>query len=141
MSEQPTPQRARELLEQAARTDSTTRAGSSWPQIAGLFGLGAASSLGLVALAYVPDELVALPLVLVFVWVAALFAFIALFSRAIKRGFGRRWTVTILAWGVLWVAGVCGIYWWFPGQLWFLVAASAALTVVTLLGAWLEARR
>jgi hypothetical protein len=141
MSGQPTPEEARGLLEQAERTASTTRAGSSWPQIAGLFGLGGASSLALPALAYVPDDLVLLPLILLFAWIGALFAFVAIFSRAVKRGFGRRWTATIVAWGILWVAGVFGIYWWFPGQVWFLAAISGAITVVTLVGAWLEARR
>lgn len=137
----PTPEEARGLLEQAERTASTTRAGASWPQVAGLLGLGGASSLALVALAHVPEELVALPLVLFFAWMGALFVFVAFFSRAVKRGFGRRWVGTLAAWGVLWVAGVFGIYWWFPGQLWFLAVISGLLILVTLLGAWLEARQ
>lgn len=137
----PTPEEARELLEQAARTASTTRAGASWPQLAGLLGLGGASSLALVALAYVPTELVALPLLLFLGWLGALFGFVGVFSRAVKRGFGRRWIGTLLGWGALWLVGIFGIYWWFPGQSWFLATVSAALCLVTLLGAWLEARQ
>ena len=137
----PTPEEARELLEQAARTASTTRAGASWPQLAGLLGLGGASALTLVALAYVPDELVALPLLLFFGWTGAVFGFVGYFARAVKRGFGRRWISTMAGWAVLWVVGVCGIYWWFPGQVWFVAVVSGLLMLVSLLGAWLEARQ
>lgn len=136
-----TPDEARALLDQAERTASTTRAGASWPHIAGLLGMGAASSLALPALAFVPTELTWLPLVLLFTWIGALFAFAGIFGRSVKRGFGRRWTATIAAWGVLWAIGIFGTSWWFAGQTWFLVAASSALTIVTLAGAWAEARR
>lgn len=137
-----TPDEARALLDQAERTASTTRAGASWPHIAGLLGMGAASSLALPALAFVPSkELIWLPLLLLFAWIGALFAFAGVFGRSVKRGFGRRWSITIATWGVLWGVSVFGVSWWFAGQTWFLVVASAALTVVTLAGAWAEARR
>lgn len=140
-TQHPTPDEARELLAQASRTASTTRAGASWPHIAGLLGMGAASSLAVPALAYVPEQLVWIPMTLLFVWIGALFVFAGSFGRSLKEGFGRRWTTTVVAWGILWVASTVGIYWVFPGQTWFLVAASASLTLVTLGGAWIEARK
>ena len=141
MSDQVTPDEARALLDQASRAASTARAGASWPQIAGLLGMGAASSLALPALAYVPDELVWLPMILLFTWIGALFAFAGIFGRSVKHGFGRRWRATIFSWGAVWIVGVLGVSWWFAGQTWFLLLASAALTVVTIVGAWAEARR
>ncbi len=141
MSDQMDPRLARELLEQADSAGATARAGASWPHIAGLLGMGAASSLALVALAYVPPALTWLPMMLLFVWIGALLAFGGVFGRSIKHGFGRRWRTTMLAWGVVWALGVVGVTWLFAGQLWFLVVASVALTVVTLVGAWVEASR
>lgn len=137
----PTPDEARALLAQAMQSESTTKAGSSWPQIAGLLSLGAASSLALPAIVYVPSDLIALPMTLMMVWIAASFAFMTAFNRSVKRGFGKRWVLTIIAWGILWVGSIFGTSTWFVDQTWFLVAACAALTAVTLLGAWIEARR
>lgn len=141
MSEPLTPEQARTLLARAEHTASTTRAGASWPQTAALLVLGAASSLTLPALAYVPSPLLWLPLVLMFTWMGALFAFVAIFSRSVKQGFGRRWTIAIFVWGALWVLAILGVTTWFVGHTWFLVLACAALTVVTLVAAWIEARR
>lgn len=141
MSATPTPDEARALLEKAALTTSASRVGASWPHIAGLLGMGAASSLALPALAYVPRELRLLPLLLLFAWIATLFVFSRVFGCSLKEGFGRRWVVTILIWGAVWVAGIVGTSWLFVGQAWFLIAASVALTLVAWIGAWVEARR
>ncbi len=75
------PQQAQELLNRAHRQDATARAGASWPHIAGLLGMGAASSLALVALAYVPPSLIWLPMALLFVWLGALLAFGGVFGH------------------------------------------------------------
>lgn len=136
-----TPEQAQALLAQASQAESTTKTGAGWPQIAGLLSLGAASSLALPAIAYVPSELIALPMVFMMLWIAASFVFMFTFSRSVKRGFGRRWIATIIAWGVLWVAGVVGTSTLFAGQVWFLAVACALLTAVTMTGAWVEARR
>lgn len=141
MSTTPTPEEARALLDQAARTTSSSKVGASWPHIAGLLGMGAASSLALPALVYIPQELRLLPLFLLFAWIATLFVFSRVFGCSLKEGFGRRWVTTILIWGVFWVVGIFGTSWWFQGQAWFLIAASVALTLVAWIGAWVEARR
>ncbi len=135
------PDQARALLRQADGAAATARAGASWPHIAGLMGLGAASSLALVALAYVPPTLLWLPLTLLFAWVGALFVFAGRFGRAVKRGFGRRWTLTLIIWGALWIVTVFGTSWWFADQTWFLIASALALTVTAWVGAWAEASR
>lgn len=137
----PTPEEARALLARASQSDSTTRAGASWPQISGLLSLGAASSLALPAIAYSPSELIALPIALLTLWIAMSFVFMTAFTRAVKRGFGRRWVTTVILWGVLWTVSVLGTSTWFAGQTWFLIVACASLTIVTLVGAWIEARR
>lgn len=141
MSDQPTPEEARALLDQAEQAASTTRAGASWPQIAGLLGLGGASSLAIPAFAYTPEHLVALPMVLVFVWIGAVLVFSAVFGRSLKHGFGKRWVISIMLWGITWVLSILGIYWWFPGQAWFVALASTLLAAITLGAAWAEARR
>lgn len=82
-----------------------------------------------------------MPLLLLFVWIGVLFIFSRIFGCSLKEGFGRRWTTTILIWGAVWVLGIFGTSWWFQGEAWFLVVASVALTLVTLIGAWAEARR
>ncbi|MFT3945297.1 MAG: hypothetical protein QM705_15950 [Ancrocorticia sp.] len=137
----PTPEEARALLDQAARADSTAKSGASWPQIAMLLGIGGASSLALPAIAYVPKEIMVLPMILLGVWIATLLAFSFVFGRSVKQGFGKRWSITMGLWTIVWIVGVSGASWEFPGRIWFVVVASAALTIITLVGAWLEARR
>ena len=141
MSESPTPQQARTLLAQASQSASSTKAGASWPQIAGLLSLGAASSLALPAIAFAPGGSIALPILLMTAWIVASVVFTVVFNRSVKRGFSGRWLTTIGAWGVLWVLSILGALVWFAGQTWFLVAASASLMLVTILGAWIEATR
>lgn len=137
----PTPEEARALLAQASRSESVTKAGSSWPQVAGILSLGATSSLALPAIAYAPAGSLALPIGLMTFWMAASFVFMVAFTRSVKRGFGRRWVLTIVIWGILWVVGILGASTWFAGQTWFLVVACSALTVVTMSSAWIEAKK
>ncbi len=137
----PTPEEARALLDQAARADSTAKSGASWPQIAILLGMGGASSLALPALIYIPEELRILPMLLLMVWIGALLVFSFIFGRSVKHGFGKRWMMTMGLWGIIWIGGISGASWVFPGELWFVAVASAGLTIVSLGGAWLEARR
>lgn len=132
---------ARELLSRAEAARSTARAAASWPNIAGLAGLGGASSLGLVALAFAPVGMTWLPMVLLGIWIAGMLALGFRFGRSVKQGFGHRWALTMSAWGLAWIIGVFGVTIWFEGQTWFLAAASTALSLVTLGGAWWEASR
>ncbi len=137
----PTPEEAQALLAQVAQLESITKTGSSWPQIAGLLTLGATSSLALPAIAFASDGLLALPMIFMTLWIAASFVFMTVFSTSVKRGFGRRWFVTVGIWAVIWVIGILGVSTWFVDQAWFLAGACAALTAITMIGAWIEARR
>lgn len=136
--------RARALLDEAGRLGSAARAGASWPQIACLLGLGGVSTMFMVALHLVvgyDTHLVWLPMAAMGVWVAILISVMVAFTRANKTGFGRRWGQAMAAWGITWaVAMVGGTVWW-RGELWFTLAAAAALTLVTVWGALREARR
>lgn len=136
-----TPEQAQALLTQATQMDATTRAGASWPQVAAMLSLGAGSTLALPAIAFAPTGLIVLPILFMMVWIVAPLLLMAVFSRSVKRGFGTRWVVTIGLWALIWVIGILGVSGWFAGELWFLVASCTALTAVTLVGAWLEARR
>ena len=140
----PNPDEARELLEQAGRLGSASRAGASWPQVALLLGLGGISAMFTVALYLVvlaDKRLVWLPMSVMLVWLAILTTMMVTFTRTTKVGFGRRWRTAMLAWAVAWVFSVIGGTVWWPGQLWFAVASALLLTAVTAWGAWREARQ
>lgn len=144
MTEPVDPQQARELLERAGQLSAASRSGAGWPQITMLLGLGASSSMFMVALHLVmlaDERLVWLPMVIMLLWLAILSVTMLGFARATKVGFSRRWWTVILVWGVVWVVSMLGITVWWPGQLWFAVTAALVLTVVCTFGGWREARR
>lgn len=136
------PEKARELLRQAELTASTTREVGTWTPVALLLTMGAASSLALVGMWLAGPGLLALPMTLFFVWMAIGFAIHLRFARSAKRGFGRRWLVTIGLWVVAWTFGVFttadgaigdNVYW--------VSATALAITAITAIGAWIEATR
>jgi hypothetical protein len=135
---------AQELLEQADRITASVRSGAGWPQIATLLGLGAVSSVSVIALtlaARVPGTPMVLPIVAMMAWILIFSTMGLVFGRTSKRGFGTRWGLYIGAWAVLWTVAmlVGGTY--FQGELWFAGVMAALLTVTTTAGAWYEARR
>lgn len=136
--------RARELLDEAGRLGSAVRAGASWPHIACLLGIGGVSTMFIVSLHLVirlDERLIWFPMSAMAVWLAILITTMVVFSRASKAGFGRRWQQAIGAWSVTWVIAIVGGTVWWPGELWFAIAAGVAVTVVTVGGAWREARQ
>ena len=75
-----------------------------------------------------------------FLWLAIGFAFHYRFVHAVKRGFTRRWLVTIGLWSAVWLVSV------FPTStgaigdyVWFVTAMALALTAITATGGWREA--
>ncbi|WP_417216853.1 hypothetical protein [Arthrobacter sp.] len=144
-TEQPRPsaQAARDLLNEAGRLESASRTGASWPHIAMLLGLGAITSLGTLSLWFVgkfDESLVALPMISMLAWLGIFMVFMLVFGRSTKRGFGRRWMTFMMIWAVLWIVGVLLASTLLSGRLWFAVLIAAALTVNSVVGAWLEAR-
>lgn len=137
-------QRARDLLDRAAHVGSAARSGAGWPQIACLLGLGGVSSMFIVAvylLTRADERLIWLPMVMMAGWLAILMGMMAVFSRSTKAGFGKRWRTAMTAWGITWAVAIIGSTVWWKGELWFTLAAIAALTIVTVAGAWREARQ
>lgn len=135
---------ARGLLHEAGRLESASRAGASWPHITMQLGLGAITSLSLISFWLVgrfDESLVAVPLIALLIWLAILMTFMLVFGRSTKRGFSRRWTTFMAIWTVLWITGVLLTTTVFSGELWFTLLITSAITVNSVIGAWLEARK
>ncbi|MUK03575.1 hypothetical protein GM708_17755 [Vibrio cholerae] len=140
----PNASEAQALLDQATQVGASVRSGASWPAISFLLGLGAASSMGMIAFTYAriaPNTSTALPMVFMGVWLLILMVTVLLFTRTSKRGFGIRWGVYMGLWGALWFAGMLLSGFIFQGELWFAGLVAALLTVSTTSCAWYEARR
>lgn len=140
----PTPDEARNLLHQADQLGAAARSGASWPQIALLLGLGGVSSMAMIAMplvAQINERLVAIPMLAMLVWIGIFTTVMVVFNRATKAGFGRRWRRAMLSWGLTWVVCIIGSTVWWKGEIWFSLVAAAALTLVTIIPAWNEARR
>lgn len=140
---QPSAQAARELLNEASRLESAARSGAGWPHIAMLLGLGAITSLSMLAFWFVgrfDESLVALPLVAMLIWLGIFMVFMMVFGRSTKRGFGRRWMTFMMIWAGLWVIGILLASTLLTGQFWFAIVIATAITINSVIGAWLEAR-
>jgi hypothetical protein len=140
----PDADQAQALLDQADQVGTSVRSGAGWPAISFLLGLGAVSSMGMIAFTYArlaPGTSVTLPAVFMGVWLIILMATVFLFTRTSKRGFGRRWGVYMGLWGALWFAAMLLSGFTFQGELWFAGLMAALLTISTTSCAWYEARR
>ncbi|MFT3876761.1 MAG: hypothetical protein QM708_10135 [Propioniciclava sp.] len=145
MSEQnPSPDEARRLLEQAGQLGAAAQSGASWPQIALLLGLGGVSSMAVIAIwlvLLVDVRLLFIPMLAMLAWTGILLTVTIVFTRATKAGFGRRWLRAMLIWGLTWTFCMIGGAVWWKGEIWFTVASALALTLVTVVPAWKEARQ
>lgn len=131
---------ARELLNHAQRTEATTRAGASWTAVALLMAIGAGSSTALIGMWLAGQELLGLPMSMFFLWLAIGLAFHYRFAHAVKRGFTRRWLVTIGLWALAWTVSVFTTSTGAIGDnVWVVTAMALVLTVITTVGAWREA--
>lgn len=141
----PNAEQAKALLDQAGQVGSSVRSGASWPAISFLLGLGAVSSMGIIAFTYArlaPGAPIALPAVLMGVWALILMGTVFFFTRTNKRGFGLRWAIYMGLWGALWFAGMMlPAFGLFQGEVWFAGLVAALLTAWTTSCAWYEARR
>ena len=136
----PDPDEARRLLDEADRAGSTARAGASWTAVALLMAIGAGSSAALIGMWFAPTDLLWLPMSTFFLWLAIGLVFHRRFSTSSKRGFSRRWLITMAAWAVVWTVAVFTTSRGAIGDnvVWVTVMAIA-LTAVTAVGAWREA--
>ncbi|RAX49373.1 hypothetical protein DQ353_10070 [Arthrobacter sp. AQ5-05] len=124
------PSATQDLLNEAGRLGAASRFGASWPHITMLLGLGAISSLSLLAfwlVGQVDESLIWIPMV-----------GMLHFGRSPKQGFTVRWGICIGIWAVPWGIGcIVGLN-VFADDLWFFAASAAAITIATVVGAWTE---
>ncbi|NLT29187.1 MAG: hypothetical protein GXX86_01840 [Propionibacterium sp.] len=136
---------ARQLLERAEQVGASTSAGASWPQIAALMVMGAASAMAMVGLGLATDHAgrtAALAVMAVFlVWLGISMVMMSVFGRTTKRGFSARWNFITVAWSLLWVAGIALGTTVFAGNLVWHFAVAGGITILTASGAIAEARR
>ncbi len=138
------PSAAQNLLNEAGRLGAASRSGAGWPHIAMLLGLGAISSMSLLAfwlVGQVNESLIWIPMLGMFSWLGIFMAVMLYFGRSTKQGFTVRWGICIGIWAVLWGIGcVVGLN-FFADELWFFAATAAAITITTVAGAWTEASK
>ena len=139
-----TPAAAQNLLSEAGRLGAASRSGASWPQITMLLGLGAISSISLLAfwlVAQVDESLIWIPMTALLVWLGIFMATMFHFGKSTKAGFTRRWLLYIAVWAVLWAVGCFIGLFFFKDDLWFFAATAVAITIATVWGAWTEASK
>lgn len=137
-------QSAREMLQEAGRLGSASRAGASWPHITMLLGLSAISSLSLISFWLVgrfDQALISIPLIAMMIWLGIFAAVMLVFGNSTKLGFSKRWIRFMIIWGILWIIGVGLGTTIAINQLWFTLLIAAAITVNALIGTWLEAKK
>ncbi|WP_298255489.1 hypothetical protein [uncultured Arthrobacter sp.] len=146
VSNSPTAEQAKAMLDQASHLGASIRSSASWPAISCILGLGAVSSMALIAFTYanqIPGLSLILPMTVMGTWIIILLATVLLFSRSAKRGFGTRWAIYMGVWSILWAAGMglslAGIA--FANEPWFTGLLAGLITFSTTACAWYEARQ
>ncbi|MFM9273493.1 hypothetical protein [Pseudarthrobacter sp. NKDBFgelt] len=136
--------RAKALREQVNHPGSSVRSSAGWTAISSLLGLGAVSSMGIIALTYArlaSDTSAVLAGSFMGVWGFIYLANFLYFTRTDTQGFSLRWAVYMGIWGALWFAAVTLSNFIFQGEVWFAGLMAALLTLSTTACAWYEAGR
>lgn len=134
------PAQAREWLARADAVGAAASASASWPAVAALLGLGAATSMGTMAMALTAGAAYLACMLAMFAWLGVSLACVIGFTRSHKLGFRRRWGGYIALWAAAYavaialatspqgrsVVGAC--------------VAAALILIVTVGCAWREAR-
>ncbi len=97
---------ARLLLERAGQLGAVASAGVSWPYIATLLTIGAATSTGTLAMSLTTGAGYAVAMCAMLAWVVIAIGSMLAFGRATRIGFKRRWRFSILAWAVAYVVAI-----------------------------------
>jgi hypothetical protein len=127
-------------LARAQELDATVRSGSRWYVRYQLIYAGAAAvavfSLGLLNS---PSGVA----IVTACWMSVIAALIvyAIRQPVTRRGFGRRHTIMILAWALLYQAVLFPGVFWFQGDLTWWLPGAVVVALPGLVGAYLEARR
>lgn len=136
----PTPDEARALLHRVDEVALVASAGVSWPYIATLLSLGAATSMGTLAMSLTTDARYLVAMVAMMVWVVASISFMMVFGRATSLGFKRRWRLSIGAWAAAYVVAIVFASTSQGNNVVGGAIGAALIAIVTISGAVIEAR-
>lgn len=137
----PTPEEARLLLERADSVGAAASANVSWPYIATLLSIGAATSLGTLAMSISTGTGYLIAMVSMLVWVLIAIGFMVAYGRAARLGFKKRWQIYIGAWAVAYAVAILLSGFSRGNNLIGGVIGAVLITAVTVTGALVEARR
>jgi len=136
---QPSPEEAELFLAHAHQVSATAMAGVSWPYITVLVALGAATSLGTLAMNLTSGTAYLVSTIAMLTWVALIMSgFMLLGRRSSKLGFQKRWSRYMSAWALSYgIAIVCATS-ELKGNLVIACLASALIAAVTVVGVVVE---
>lgn len=138
----PTSAQARDLLDRADHLGLRATAGASTGPVLALAMFGASTSMGTLAIASAPKGAVPALSIMMMTWlaVALAFALVAAVKANARRGFGRRWAVSMAAWGIAFIIANFTAFGLISAGFGFSIAASALIAVVTIGGIIWELR-
>ncbi|MEA9987244.1 hypothetical protein [Subtercola sp. RTI3] len=138
---QPSPEEAEQLLAHARRVSTSAVAGVSWPYITALVGLGAATSLGTLAMNLTSGTTYFVSTIAMLVWVALIIGGFIVFGRgSSKLGFQKRWGRYVTAWAFSYGIAIVFATSELKGNVFLAILASLLIAAVTVTSAIKEAR-
>ncbi len=137
----PTPEEARLLLERADSVGAAASANVSWPYIATLLSIGAATSLGTFAMSISTGTGYLVAMVGMLAWVMIAIGFMVAYGRTVRLGFKKRWRIYIGTWAVAYAVAVLLASFSRGNNLAGGVFGAVLIAAVTVTGALVEARR
>ena len=136
----PTPDEARVLLDRVGQLGAAATAGASWPHIATLLTLGAATSMGTLAMSVTTGVGYLAVTIAMLVWVVVSIVLMLVFGRATRLGFKKRWPAYMIAWGLAYVFAVLMSAGGDGQHLLGGAIGAGLIAIVTVSGAVIEAR-
>ena len=136
----PTPDEARVMLDRVGQLGAGATAGASWPHIATLLTLGAATSMGTLAMGLTTGAGYVIATIAMCVWVLASIIFMLAFGRSTRLGFKKRWPAYMIAWGIAYAIAIVLVASAEGQGLGRGIIGAGLITTVTVTSAVIEAR-
>ena len=136
----PTPEEARIMLDRVGQLGAGATAGASWPHIATLLTMGAATSMGTLAMGLTTGTGYVIATLAMIVWVVVSITFMLAFGRSTRIGFKKRWPAYMVSWGVAYVIAILLVSGSNGQNIVGAVVGAVLIAVVTVAGAVIEAR-
>jgi len=136
----PTPEEARIMLDRVGQLGAGATAGASWPHIATLLTMGAATSMGTLAMGLTTGTGYVIATLAMIVWVVVSITFMLAFGRSTRIGFKKRWPAYMVAWGIAYVIAILLASGSNGQNIVGAVVGAVLIAVVTVAGAVIEAR-